>query len=162
MTKMAVVKNLFNQGFKQKEIVEKTDFSYRTVSSYLYIIRNPESVKAVINPAAKIWREKNKDKIRIYAERGRKKFRKKYPEKRAESRRKNILNHQNATLPNAENHYQRWTIQEIEYLEKHGKTKTIEEIAIKLERSYLAIQMAGHRFGIDLRGNKTKTHSTRS
>ncbi|MDO8559046.1 MAG: hypothetical protein Q7R84_01820 [bacterium] len=57
---------------------------------------------------------------------------------------------QQETQCSAVNAHQPWTDQELKYLEKEGRKKTIKELAIKLGRSHLAVQGVAHKHGIVL------------
>ena len=69
--------------------------------------------------------------------------------------------HQEVTKPLAKKDRQEWTLQDIEYLKIYGAVKCIRELALDLGRTYVAVQNAGHRFRIDMRGNKMGINAQR-
>ncbi|MDO8557868.1 MAG: hypothetical protein Q7S09_01595 [bacterium] len=149
---MAIVKELLEQqGLGRKEIVERTGFSYNTVGAYLYMLRNPEKAKAQM----KAWNssEKGMASRKISSS----EWRKRNPAKEAKKKQVALEKNQKLTRSVARNHYQRWTIREIEYLQQHGPTKTRREHALYLGRTYKAIAHALRFGGITFRDTKPDT-----
>ncbi|MBI2670204.1 MAG: hypothetical protein HYX20_03615 [Candidatus Yanofskybacteria bacterium] len=142
MTKRQQIAALLKEGLNYKEIAERIRSSYQYVANIAMDLRHPSCLSASISK----FRQK-------YPER-RREWLKKNPEIKSKERKKILDFHQNITRPLAKNHWQRWTIKEIEFLEQHGKSMSIHELAIELGRTYMAVQMAANRFDIDLRGNK--------
>lgn len=52
-------------------------------------------------------------------------------------------------------------MREIKYLETFGREKSMHQLALDLGRTYVAVQTAGHKFGIDLHGEKVGRGSAR-
>lgn len=164
MSKSQKIKVLLQNGLTPKDVEIITGFSYKYIHNISYDLKNPGVLLAVNKRWKKThpdkiqrWKKSNRDKIR----RAQKRWKKTHPEKKAKYKRTNILRHQNATKPFAKNARQPWMIHEIEYLKTHGGIKTIKEMALDLKRTHQAVQMAGHKYRIDLRGNKTGVNSNR-
>ena len=138
MSKSQKIKILLQNGLTPKDIEIITGFSYKYICNVVYDLKNP----GVLLAANKRWRKSHRDK-------------------NSKHKRKLILVHQEITKPLAKNARQPWMVHEIEYLKTHGSTKTIKELALDLKRTYRAVQMAGHRFNIDLRGNKMGVNANR-
>lgn len=148
MKRRAVIERLWKEGDDQKTIVEKTGYSYRYVSNILWDLRNPGALKnATDRYVAKHGQSKTSPELN-------KQWKKANPEKVKRYKLENFSAHQNRTLDRAENHYNRWTTKDIEYLETHGASKTIEELALELKRTYSSIQGMAFKCGISLRGDK--------
>ena len=168
MLKRASIEDLFKQGKKAKEIKEITGFSIKYIYNILLDISNPGIL-------AKHDRDYNRSPKGIEYNRRRqkspkgiecrrkctKKWRKNNKDAWSKIMKSNRIRHAMATRPNATNHRQEWTVREIEYLQMHGQTKTMIQIALHLGRTYSAINNAAQKYKIDMRGEKTKTPSSR-
>lgn len=162
MSKKAIIAKLFNEeGLGLKAIVEKTGYLYGYVSNVLGNLRHPGAAKkAQDRYLLNLNMPEKADRYQHYRE-TKKRWKKDHPDLKSKHRRQNIANHQEKTKGKATNHRQGWTTREVEYLRDHGQKKTVEQLALDLARTYCAIMGAGYRYRIDLRGNKTKTGSSR-
>ena len=153
VSKAQQIRDLYKQGKELKEIQTITGFSLK----YIYNVHGDVKNPGILNKRCKLYLKKHPGQKRAKNL----KFRKNNPEKWAKIKKRNFHRHVIATRPHATNHRQEWTIREIKYLEECGQTKTIRQLALDLGRTYSAVLNAGLKFQIDLRGNKTKTPSSR-
>jgi len=141
---------------QQIEAFLKEGKSYREIATIIGSSRS-----CVANVAADLRTGAITFASRRYGTSEKVKERKRKSPKRQLYRRKMLNLHQDQTRPLVSNNRQEWTTKDLEYLERYGKEQTIHELALKLGRSYLAIQMSAVKHGIDLRGNKVGVGSAR-
>jgi len=150
MTKRKQIETLSNQGLERKEIAKRVDTTLGYVNHILWGLKNPGKIEA---SQAKFRKEDGGEYN--------KRWRKNNPESWKKIRARLVESCKKATVPVAKNHYQCWTTHEIEHLEKHGGEKSIRQLALDLGRTHIAVQSAGHRYSIDLRGNKMGANASR-
>ncbi len=149
MTKVAEIRSLLDQGKRLIEIHRLTGYSY----GYISLINEERKSPGILGKRRAKWQAKNPNHSKE-----RKKIN---PEIWRKQKTANIKRHQDITKEEASRHYKPWRDEDKRYLKEFGQIKTMEEMALELGRTYLSILGAGDRFGIDLRGDKTKTSSTR-
>lgn len=150
MSKRAEIEILLQQDQTPKEIAQLVGTSYEYVNNIVRDLRTPGKLAA----AQKRYSKNHKRKRTATARACSRRWKKNNITKVALHKQKILTAHQNLTKPNAHNAGQEWTLRDIEYLRDHGLMKSIHELALDLRRTYAAVQSAGHRFKIDLRGNK--------
>lgn len=140
-----IIKRLKEAGFTGKEIAA-IDGTVKTTAIYAALERER-------NPDLPRERSKKYYRSEKYIKRhpkGNRAWKGKNPSKWRDQRNKSKRKRQQETMVLAINNRQPWTLTEIAYLEKYGRTKTIKELALKLGRSHAAIQDAAHIHGISL------------
>lgn len=154
MSKSAVILDLFNQGNTRKAISEATGLSYGYVRNVIWDFRT-----GGIKAAARRYRKT--DKWRAVASKRNKTRRKYKTGSFYRYQKKLVRRHQEETKPLAKKFRQEWTLQDIGYLKEQGQIKCMRELALDLGRTYRAVQAAGHKFGVDLRGDKMGVNANR-
>lgn len=145
LSKKSIIEALLKQGVKPIEIHKKTGYSYRYICNISLDLRNP----GILYRSTRKWLESGgKEKLKTW----RKKRGKLACEREYQQRIRRT--HWILTRQEAINHRQEWTIKDLDFLREHGGKITIHELAIALGRTYGAIQSAGSKFGISLKGEK--------
>ncbi|MDP3954532.1 MAG: hypothetical protein Q8Q06_03905 [bacterium] len=146
-SKRAEIERLLEEGKLSRKQIALT---LKTTPKYVHLVawdlRNP----GILNKTVRDYQRRTHYQ---------KRWRANNPEKRASQRKKDVLTRQNHTRPRAKNNYQRWTIKEIEYLEKNRNTKTIKQLALDLGRTFMAIQVACSKYSITLEKEKGPSQS---
>lgn len=174
VTKKKRIDDLFKQGNKAQEIREITGFSLRYIYNIISDINNPGilakrerkylgSLRGIETKrkSTKKWRKSNIESVRKSRRKSNKNWKKNHKDTWAKLMKLNKIRHAVATRPHATNHRQEWTMREIEFLQTHGQSKTVRQIALDLGRTHNAINCAAYKHKIDMRGDKTTTPSSR-
>lgn len=145
MTKVAIVHKMFAKGVTSATVIaRRTGIRRGYVHNILWKLRDPEQARAT----SLKWRKS----LPRHRQRS---MRRRLPSF-GKAQLRNAKRHQRETLETASRSREPWTDRDLAYLETHGKSDTIHEMAVALGRTYLAILRKACRCRISL-GHEEKT-----